>query len=319
MQLCIVADPLASFMYWKDTTRNVMHEAARRGHALWVCEPRDLCWRRGEPVTTRMHRVHLLTEALDTPEWFRLEPPVTQALRDVDVVLMRKDPPFDAEYLYATHLLEQAERDGAVVSNRPRAIRDHSEKLALMEFPEWIAPTLVARDPAALRAFHAEHGDIVLKPLDGMAGMGIFRITADGMNLGAVLEILGAYGTRTVMAQRFLPEIADGDKRLLLVGGVPAPYVLARKATGGEVRANLAVGGVPTARPLSARDAAIAAALGPVLAARGLDLVGLDIIGDHLTEINVTSAGMFKEMQEQTGVHLGATLLDLLEARARAR
>ena len=319
MRLCIVADPLASFMYWKDTTRVMMHEAARRGHDLWVCEPRDLRWRRDEPVSAPMRPVTLLTEALDTPDWFALGVPVTHALRDLDVVLMRKDPPFDAEYLYATHLLEQAEREGAVVSNRPRAIRDHSEKLAILEFPEWIAPTLVTRDPTALRAFHAEHGDVVFKPLDGMGGMGVFRIAANGLNLGAVIETLNVHGARTVMAQRFLPEIADGDKRLLLIAGVPAPYVLARQATGNEFRANLAVGGVGTARPLSPRDAAIAAALGPVLAARGLDLVGLDIIGDHLTEINVTSAGCFKEIQEQTGARLGAMFLDAVEGMRRTR
>ncbi|MEK0431767.1 MAG: hypothetical protein RL139_1571 [Gemmatimonadota bacterium] len=319
MELCLVADPLASFMYWKDTTRVMMHEADRRGHVLWACEPRDLRWRLGEPVTAPMRRVHLTTEATDTPDWFRLDAPVTYALRDLDVVLMRKDPPFDAEYLYATHLLEQAEREGAVVSNRPRAIRDHSEKLAIMEFPEWIAPTLVTRDPAALRAFHAEQGDIILKPLDGMGGMGIFRIGRDGLNLGAAIETLNAHGTRTVMAQRYLPEIADGDKRLLLIAGVPAASVLARRATGNEVRANMAVGGVGTAQPLSARDRAIGEALGPILAARGLDLVGLDIIGDHLTEINVTSAGCFKEILDQTGVNLGVAYLDAVERLRRPR
>jgi glutathione synthase len=306
-------------MYWKDTTRVMMHEAARRGHILWACEPRDLRWQRGAPVTAPIRRVHLLTEALDTPEWFRLDAPVSRALHTMDLVVMRKDPPFDAEYLYATHLLEQAERDGAIVSNRPRAIRDHSEKLAIMEFPQWIAPTLVTRDPAALRAFHAEHGDIVLKPLDGMGGMGIFRITSDGLNLGSAIETLNVHGARTVMAQRFLPEIAGGDKRLLLIAGVPAPFVLSRKPTGTEFRANLAVGGVGTAQPLTPRDAEIAAALGPILAQRGLDLVGLDIIGDHLTEINVTSAGCFKEILEQTGVNLGATFLDAVERLPRPR
>ncbi len=319
MELCFVADPLAAFMYWKDTTRVMMHEAARRGHTLWACEPRDLRWRRGEPVTAPMRRVTLLTEAPDTPDWFRLDAPATRALRDLDAVLMRKDPPFDAEYLYATHLLEQAEREGALVSNRPRAIRDHSEKLAILEFPEWIAPTIVTADPAALRAFHAEHGDIVLKPLDGMGGMGIFRITTDGLNLGSAIETLNAHGTRQVMAQRYLPAIVDGDKRLLLIAGEPAPYVLARQATGTEFRANLAVGGKGTARPLTPRDAEIAAALGPILAARGLDLVGLDIIGDHLTEINVTSAGCFKEILDQTGVHLGARFLDAIEGMRRPR
>lgn len=311
MKLLFVADPLASFKTYKDTTFAMMREAAARGHTLLACEPRALLWRRGGPVTAQAEAIELTG---DTRDWFRAGLPAAVALKDVDAVLMRKDPPFDSEFFYATHLLEQAEREGARVFNRPRALRDHSEKLALMEFPEWIGPTLVARDPAELRRFHAEQRDIILKPLDGMGGMGIFRVREDGLNLGSIIETLNAHGTQTVMAQRYLPEIAHGDKRVLLIGGEPVPYCLARIPQGSEVRGNLAAGGKGVAQPLSARDREIAAALGPVLAARGLLLVGLDVIGDSLTEINVTSPTCFQEITQQTGFDVAAMFLDALEA-----
>jgi glutathione synthase len=230
---------------------------------------------------------------------------------------MRKDPPFDSEYFYATHLLGQAEREGARVFNRPDALREHPEKLAILEFPQWIAPTLVTRREADIRAFHAEHRDIILKPLDGMGGMGIFRVGPDGLNLGAIVETLNRGGERSVMVQRYLPEIAQGDKRVLLIGGRPVPYALARIPQGGEVRGNLAVGGKGVAQPLAPADQAIAAALGPVLAARGLLLVGLDVIGDRLTEINVTSPTCFREIMDQTGFDVAAMFVDALEEAPR--
>jgi glutathione synthase len=219
---------------------------------------------------------------------------------------MRKDPPFDSEYFYATHLLEQAERDGARVFNKPGALRDHPEKLAIMEFPQFIGPTLVTRDEADIKRFHAEHQDIILKPLDGMGGMGIFRVGPDGMNLGSITETLNRHGAQSLMVQKFLPEIVDGDKRVLVIGGKPVPFCLARIPQGSEVRGNLAAGGKGVARPLSARDREIAEALGPVLAARGLLLVGLDVIGDCLTEINVTSPTCFQEIFDQTGCDVAA-------------
>ena len=242
----------------------------------------------------------------------------SQALKDFDAVVMRKDPPFDSEFFYATHLLEQAERAGARVFNKPRALRDHPEKLAILEFPQFIGPTLVTRDPADIRRFHAEHRDIILKPLDGMGGMGIFRVKDDGLNLGAIIETLNRDGAETVMVQKYLPAIVDGDKRVLVIGGKPVPFCLARIPQGGEVRGNLAAGGLGVARPLTERDLEIASALGPILAARGLLLVGLDVIGDSLTEINVTSPTCFQEITDQTGFDVAAMFVDALEAAQSA-
>jgi glutathione synthase len=237
-------------------------------------------------------------------------------LRSFDAIVMRKDPPFDSEFFYATHLLEQAEREGARVFNKPRALRDHPEKLAILEFPQHIGPTLVTRSDAAIRAFHAEHRDIILKPLDGMGGMGIFRVREDGLNLGAIIETLNRDGAQSVMVQKFLPAIAQGDKRVLVIGGKPVPYCLARIPQGGEVRGNLAAGGKGVAQPLSDADRTIAEHLGPILAARGLLLVGLDVIGDKLTEINVTSPTCFQEISDQTGFDVPAMFVDALELAA---
>ena len=263
MRILFVADPLASFKIYKDTTFAMMREAQRRGHAVLACEPRDLQWRSGGRVCARVQHLCLTGDA---NHWFEVvETSDALALADVDAVLMRKDPPFDSEFFYATHLLEQAEREGARVFNQPRALRDHPEKLALMEFARYASPTLVTRDADAVRAFHAEHGDIILKPLDGMGGMGIFRVKADGLNLGGIIETLNRDGAQTVMVQKFIPAIAQGDKRVLVIGGEPVPFCLARIPQGGEVRGNLAAGGKGVAQPLSARDCEIAEALGPVL------------------------------------------------------
>jgi glutathione synthase len=254
----------------------------------------------------------------DTANWFtaRQQKPDErpQALKDFGAVIMRKDPPFDSEYFYSTHLLEQAEREGARVFNKPRALRDHPEKLAIMEFAQFIGPTLVTRDAQDIKRFHAEHQDIILKPLDGMGGMGIFRVKADGMNLGSIIETLNRDGAQSVMVQKFLPEIAQGDKRVLVIGGKPVPFCLARIPQGNEVRGNLAAGGLGVAQALSARDRAIAEAVGPVLAARGLLLAGIDVIGDCITEINVTSPTCFQEIFDQTGFDVAAMFVDALEA-----
>jgi glutathione synthase len=237
------------------------------------------------------------------------------ALADFDAVLMRKDPPFDSEYFYATHLLEQAEREGARVFNKPRALRDHPEKLAIMEFPQFIGPTLVTRDAGDIRRFHAEHGDIILKPLDGMGGMGIFRVGPDCMNLGSIIETLNQGGRQSVMVQKFLPEIAQGDKRVLIVGGKPVPYCLARIPQGTEVRGNLAAGGLGVAQALSQRDQEIGEQIGAVLDQRGLLLAGVDVIGDCVTEINVTSPTCFQEIFDQTGCDVARLFIDALEQR----
>jgi glutathione synthase len=314
MQLLFVADPLERFKTYKDSTFAMMRAAESRGHTLLACEPRDLVWQRGGQVAARMRRVALTGDA---PQWFAELATPTLALADVHAVVMRKDPPFDSEYFYATHLLGQAEREGARVFNRPAALRDHPEKLAILEFPQFIAPTLVTRDAAAVRAFHAEHGDIILKPLDGMGGMGIFRVGPDGLNLGSIVETLNRDGTTTIMVQKYLSEIVQGDKRVLVIGGEPVPYALARIPQGSEIRGNLAAGGKGVAQPLSARDREIAEHIGPVLAARGLLLVGLDVIGDSLTEINVTSPTCFQEIAQQTGFDVARMFVDALEAASR--
>ncbi len=313
MHLLFVADPLESFQTYKDTTFSMMREAQRRGHRVAACETRQLVWRSGGVVQATVREISLTGADED---WFVETATALRALREFDAVVMRKDPPFDSEYFYATHLLEQAEREGAKVFNKPAALRDHPEKLAIMEFARYTSPTLVTRDAGEVRRFHAEHGDIILKPLDGMGGMGIFRVKADGLNLGAITETLNAGGATTLMVQRFVPEIAQGDKRVLVIGGRPVPYALARIPQGSEVRGNLAAGGKGVAQPLSARDLEIAQALGPTLAARGLLLVGLDVIGDCLTEVNVTSPTCFQEITQQTGFDVPAMFVDALEAAA---
>jgi glutathione synthase len=315
MKILFVADPLESFKIYKDTTFAMMRELQRRGHAIAACEPAQLSWVRGGQVQARVRRIRLTGAPGD---WFTVQAEETLALAGFDAVLMRKDPPFDSEYFYATHLLEQAERDGARVFNKPRTLRDHPEKLAILEFPQYIGPTLVTRDAAEIRRFHAEHEDIILKPLDGMGGMGIFRVKADGLNLGSIIETLNKDGAETVMVQKFLPAISEGDKRILVIGGKPVPHCLARIPQGSEVRGNLAAGGLGVARPLTARDREIAEGLGPILAARGLLLVGLDVIGDSLTEINVTSPTCFQEITEQSGFDVAAMFADALEAAMRA-
>ncbi|GAA4425818.1 glutathione synthase [Acidovorax lacteus] len=312
MNILFVADPLESFKISKDTTYAMMREAQRRGHQIAACEPRHLSWERGGLVRAQVRSIALQSAA--SGQWFHVTQEALLPLQDFDVVLMRKDPPFDSEYFYATHLLEQAEREGATVFNKPRALRDHPEKLAILEFPDHIGPTLVTRDPDEIVRFHGEHQDIILKPLDGMGGMGIFRVGPDGLNLGSITETLNRHGSQTVMVQRFLPEIADGDKRVLVIGGRPVPFCLARIPQGSEVRGNLAAGGRGVARPLSERDWEIARALGPKLWERGLLLAGIDVIGAYVTEINVTSPTCFQEITDQTGCDVAAIFVDALEA-----
>ena len=312
MNILFVCDPLASFHIEKDSTFTMMREAQQRGHAVWACETQDLFWQSGARVSAHMQQLSLTADPL---AWFTTPSQQMRVLADVDAVIMRKDPPFDNEYFYATHLLSQAEREGARVFNSPQALREHPEKLALMEFADFASPTLVTRSPQAIRDFHAKHSDIILKPLDGMGGMGIFRVKADGLNLGSIIETLNRDGSTSVMVQKFLPEIAQGDKRVLVIDGEPVPFALARIPQGNEVRGNLAAGGKGVAQPLSQRDRQIAERIGPVLAARGLLLVGLDIIGDCLTEINVTSPTCFREITDQTGFDVPAMFMAALERR----
>lgn len=310
MQFLFVADPLHTFNTKKDTTFVMMREAQRRGHTVFATEPKDISWEVGGRVMASVRKLRLTGDLKDWYEEIAVE---QEALASFDVVLMRKDPPFDSEFFYATHMLSQAEREGAKVFNKPAALRDHPEKMAVMEFPELLGPTLITRNPQDIRAFHAQHQDIILKPLDGMGGMGIFRVGADGMNLGSIIETLNQNGATSVMVQKFLPAIAQGDKRVLIIGGKPVPFCLARIPQGNEVRGNLAAGGKGVAQPLNDADRAMAEKLGPVLLQRGLLLVGLDVIGDKITEINVTSPTCFQEIQQQTGCDVPALFIDALE------
>ena len=310
MNILFVADPLEVFKIYKDTTFSMMREAQRRGHRIAACEPRHLTWRSGGRVHAEVREIRL-TGAEE--EWFQVSRTEVRDLRDFDAILMRKDPPFDSEYFYATHLLEQAQREGAKVFNRPGSLRDHPEKLAIMEFPDLVSPTLVTRSADEVRRFHEEHGEIILKPLDGMGGMGIFRVGPDGLNLGSIIETLNQQGATTIMVQRFVPEISQGDKRVLVIAGKVVPFCLARIPQGSEIRGNLAAGGKGVAQPISDRDREIAETIGPLLSARGLLLIGLDVIGDCLTEINVTSPTCFQEITQQTGFDVPAMFIDALE------
>jgi glutathione synthase len=316
MHILFVADPLAQFHIKKDTTFAMMREAQRRGHTISVCEPQHIQWQKGAGVTATAHQIRLTGEPLN---WFVVTATDVQALHMFDVVLMRKDPPFDSEYFYCTHLLSQAQREGAVVINSPQALRDHPEKLSIMEFAQYIGPTIVTRQMAAVRDFHAEHQDIILKPLDGMGGKGIFRVQAGGLNLGSMVEMLTQNGSESIMVQKFLPEIDQGDKRILIIAGKPVPYALARIPQNGEVRGNLAAGGKGVAQPLTQSDWDIATAIGPILFARGLWLVGLDVIGNAVTEINVTSPTCFQEIHDQTGCDVSALWMDAVEQAPLAR
>ena len=309
MHIAFIADPLDGFKTYKDSTFAMMAEAVSRGHVIHAFEPGDMALSNGVVSAN----VAALTLTGDADDWYRAGARKAQALTEFDLVVMRKDPPFDMEYVYATYLLQLAEKAGARVVNRPGAIRDHNEKLAIAEFPQYTAPTLVTRDDTRLRAFHAEHRDIILKPLDGMGGSGVFRIRDDAMNLGAIIETLTANGRQSIMAQRYIPEIVKGDKRILLIGGGVVPFSLARIPQGSEIRGNLAAGGVGVAQPLTARDLEIAQAIAPTLAARGLLLVGLDVIGDCMTEINVTSPTCFQEIRAQTGFNVAGMFIDALE------
>lgn len=312
MRLSFILDRLDSIKIYKDSSFAMMREAAARGHKLFVMHQEDLAWKGG--MTVGFARPLKLTGVeSDGHEWYRAEEAKETPLQEFDAVLMRKDPPFDMEYVYSTYLLELAESQGARVFNSPRGIRDHNEKLAITSFPQFIAPTLVTRQERLIRGFLAEHRDIVLKPLDGMGGASVFRVHSADHNISVILETLTHYGTRTIMAQRHIPEIAQGDKRILLIDGEPVPYSLARIPKVGESRGNLTAGGTGIAQPLSDRDREIASSLGPILREQGLLLVGLDVIGDYLTEINVTSPTCMREITDQVGFNAAEMMIDALE------
>jgi len=310
MKIGIILDPLSSLKVKKDSTVAIMDEAAARGHDIHVMMQEAVMWKSGRVVGENLK----LTLTGDREHWYRAAPPVETPLAEFDAVLMRKDPPFDAEYITSTWLLEQAQREGARVYNDPRAVRDHSEKLAIMQYPQYTVPTLVTRLPAQIHDFIDANGDVIVKPLDGMGGESVFRVTDTDSNRYVIVETITRHGARSVMAQRFIPEIREGDKRILLIAGEPVPHCLARIPRPGETRGNLAAGGTGVARPLSARDLEIARALGPALQRQGLLLVGLDVIGESLTEINVTSPTCFREITEQTGFNVAGMFMDALEA-----
>ena len=313
MQILFVADPLESFVIYKDSTFAMMREAQRRGHQIVACEPKHISWQSGGKVKALVRYISLTG---NKEAWFDETASKAVNLADFGAIVMRKDPPFDSEFFYATHMLSQAEREGAKVFNKPSALREHPEKLAIMEFAQFISPTLVTRSAQDIRAFHEEHKDIILKPLDGMGGMGIFRVGEDGRNLGSIIETLNQGGAISVMVQKFLPDIVQGDKRILIIGGKPVPFCLARIPQGNEVRGNLAAGGKGVAQPLVEQDKAIAEFSGAELVKRGLLLIGLDVIGHNVTEINVTSPTCFQEIFDQTGCDVAALFVDALESAA---
>ena len=301
MDFAFVLDPLPLLKAYKDTSVAMMRALAVRGHRVFACEQSDIYWRDGSTRAT----THPLVLSDDDDPWYTVGDGEDRALRDFAAVLMRKDPPFDMEYVYSTYLLEAAEREGARVFNRPRGIRDYNEKMAIAEFGQFVVPTLVTRDAARIGAFIDEHRDTIVKPLDGMGGASVFRVRESDPNRNVIVETVSLLGVRTVMAQRFIPEIAQGDKRILLIAGEVVPFSLARIPKPGETRGNLAAGGRGVAQPLSPRDREIAEALAGPLWRAGLLVVGIDVIGPYLTEVNVTSPTCFVEISEQSGFDVG--------------
>ena len=313
MEFLFVIDPPESLKAYKDTSVAMMRAAQKRGHAVWVCEQHAIHWQEGR-VGAAAQRISLTDNDED---WYRGHESARRGLGDFSATLMRKDPPFDLEYVTSTWLLSEAARGGAHVFNAPDAIRDHNEKLAIAEFARFTAPSLVARAMEDLQRFIAEHRDVVLKRLDGMGGHGVFRVRHDDPNRNVIVETVSELGTRTVMAQRYIPDITQGDKRVLLIDGQVVPHCLARIPKAGDLRGNLAAGARGVAQPVTPRHREIGQALGPVLAKRGLLLVGLDVIGDYLTEVNVTSPTCFREIQDQTGFDVSGMFLDALEKKVR--
>jgi glutathione synthase len=311
MNILFILDPLDSIKTYKDTSYAMMQAAVSRGHGLGVMQQEDLIWKNGKVICYTQD----LELTGDDKQWYRVGERRAGSLTDFDCVVMRKDPPFDMEYVYSTYLLELGEREGARIFNRPAAIRDFNEKLSIARFSQFIAPTLVTREESLIREFADEHGDIILKPLDGMGGASIFRLQRGDPNLGVVIETLTMFGRRTIMAQRFIPEISDGDKRVLVIDGEPVPFTLARFPKKGEIRGNLAAGGRGVAMPITPREREIAEALGPELKSRGLLLVGLDMIGGFLTEVNVTSPTCMREIHDQAGCNVAALFIDALERK----
>ena len=310
-RLGIVMDPIADISFKKDSSLAMLLAAQARGWPLFYMEQQDL-YQRGSQGRARVRPLRVFN---DPAHWYELDSEQDIALEELDVILMRKDPPFNSEYVYATYLLELAERAGSLVVNSPRSLRDCNEKFFATQFPQCTPPTLVSRRADILREFAREHRDVILKPLDEMGGASIFRHREGDPNLSVILEVLTEHGARQIMAQRYIPEIKDGDKRILMIDGEPVPYCLARIPAQGETRGNLAAGGRGEPRPLSERDREIAALVGPELRKRGLLFVGLDVIGDYLTEINVTSPTCIREIDAAYDTRIGERLMDAIASR----
>ncbi len=315
IQLAILMDPIESIKIQKDSSFAMLLAAQARGWTLLYMEQQDLFLSGGEAKAI-MRNLRVMDQAGD---WFELGEPRERRLGELDIILMRKDPPLDMEFIYTTYLLEQAEHAGALVVNRPSSLRNSNEKLFAAQFPDCCAPNLVSRDPERLRSFLDEYGDIILKPLDGMGGASIFRVQENDPNISVILETLTEHGQRTAMAQKFIPEISAGDKRILMIDGEPVPYALARIPAKGETRGNLAAGGRGEGVELSERDRWICSQVGPELRARGLIFVGLDVIGDYLTEINVTSPTCIRELDRIYGLDIAGQLMDNIENTLNSR
>ena len=309
--LGVVMDPISGINPNKDTTLALLLAAQRRGWKLMYMEQSHLALDSGDPIA----RMAPLQVRESKTNWFTLEEPKIQHLSNLDVLLMRKDPPFDSEYIYSTYILEAAEKQGVLVANKPQSLRDCNEKVFATLFPQCSPPLLVSREALQLKSFHKTHGEIVLKPLDGMGGSSIFKVSQNDLNLNVIIETLTAYGTRTIMAQKFIPQIDAGDKRILMVDGEPIPHCLARIPPEGDIRGNLAVGGTGVVQPLSERDLWIAKQVGPVLKEKEILFAGLDVIGDYLTEINVTSPTCAREIDRQESTDIGGKLMNSIEQR----
>lgn len=314
MHILFIIDPIENLNAYKDSSVAIMRALLARGHKLSYCLQGDLYIINGKVLTSAQAFSISEQANLNGANWYQIEGEQQDfSLNDFDAVLMRKDPPFDLEYLYSTHLFDLAAEQGARIFNTGSGLRNHPEKLAITEFPEYTAPTLVSRSMSRLRAFYDEHNDIVIKPLDGMGGTGIFRVKPNDGNFAAMVEMLTDYGTQNIMAQKFIPDITAGDKRILIINGEPIPYVLARIPKEGENRANLAAGGRGVAQPISEHDRTMARDIAKRLAGRGLFLIGLDVIGKNITEINVTSPTCFVEITEQTDFHVANHFVEQLE------
>ncbi len=314
IKLGIVMDPIADINIKKDSSFAMLLEAQRRGYEIHYMEMADLYLLQGQARA----RTRLLSVEPNPERWYHFGSEQDLALSELNVILMRKDPPFDTEYIYATYMLERAEDAGTLIVNKPQSLRDANEKLYTSWFSQFTPKTLVSRDAKRLKAFYQQEQDVILKPLDGMGGASIFRLKPEDPNVSVILETLTAHGSQYAMAQRYIPEIVDGDKRILVVDGEPVPYCLARIPASGETRGNLAAGGRGEARPLSDSDWAIAKALGPTLKAKGLIFVGLDVIGDKLTEINVTSPTCIREIEAAFPISITGMLFDAIERRLAA-